>query len=59
MPNCVGAAQRLVLDHLGNRYRQHFADVWEFVHFAQEQRLGLDFTTPPQRPEPAAAAPAR
>jgi hypothetical protein len=30
-----------------------FADQWEFVRFATEQRFGLDFTSPPQRPEPA------
>jgi hypothetical protein len=59
MPGCVGNARRVVLGHLGHRYRRHFADVWEFVRFAQEQRLGLDFTTPPQRPEDAAAARAR
>jgi hypothetical protein len=51
MPGCVGAGRRVVLDHLGNRYRRHFADVWEFVRFAKEQNLGLDFTSPPKRPE--------
>jgi hypothetical protein len=56
LPTCTGEVRRLVLDQLGNRYRRTFADVWEFVGFAQEQRLDLDFTTPPQRPEPATAA---
>jgi tRNA A-37 threonylcarbamoyl transferase component Bud32 len=51
MPICVGEARRVVLDHLGNRYHRRFADVWEFVRFAQEQRLDLEFTNPPQRPE--------
>jgi hypothetical protein len=51
MPTCVGPARRVVLDHLGNRYQRPFADVWEFVRFAEEQKLGLDFTSPPQRPE--------
>jgi hypothetical protein len=55
MPGFVGAARRVVLDHLGNRYRRHFADVWEFVRFAREQHLGLDFTTPPQRPAATAS----
>jgi hypothetical protein len=32
------------------RYRQKFADHWAFVRFAQELKLGLDFTTPPKRP---------
>jgi hypothetical protein len=51
LPTCYGAARRGVLDHLGNRYQRRFADVWEFVHFARKQRLGLDFTRPAQRPE--------
>src|SRR5262249_32535423 len=50
LPTCPGEPQRLVLDHLGHRYPRHFADVWEFVRFAKEQRLDLDFTTPSQRP---------
>jgi hypothetical protein len=54
-PLCVGPARRAVLDHLGMHYRRTFADQWEFVRFAEEQKLGLDFTTPP-RPEAAAAA---
>jgi hypothetical protein len=54
MPTCIGEARRVVLDQLGNRYRRAFADVWEFVRFAREENLDLDFTTPPQRPEPAA-----
>jgi hypothetical protein len=51
-PLCVGEARRVVLDRLEDRYGRKFADQWEFVRFATEQRLGLDFTTPPQRPEP-------
>jgi hypothetical protein len=50
-PLCVGQARRIVLEQLENRYRRPFADHWEFVRFATEQRLGLDFTTPPRRPE--------
>jgi hypothetical protein len=58
MPSCIGEARRVVLDQLGNRYRRRFADPWDFVRFAKQQRLGgLDFTTPPRRPEPAALAP--
>jgi hypothetical protein len=26
------------------------ADVWEFVRYAKEQHLDLDFTTAPKRP---------
>jgi hypothetical protein len=57
MPTCVAEARRVILDQLGNRYRRSFADVWEFVRFAREQNLDLDFTTPPKRPEPPAAKP--
>jgi tRNA A-37 threonylcarbamoyl transferase component Bud32 len=56
LPTCIGAARRVLLDQLGNRYQRAFADMWEFVRFAKEQKLDLDFTTPPQRPEPAAPA---
>ena len=52
MPTCFGAARRVVLDHLGNRYGRRFVNHWAFVRFAREQGLGLDFTTPPKRPEP-------
>ena len=53
-PLCVDQARRVVLDLLGTRYGRIFADHWEFVRFAQQQNLGLDFTTPPRRPEPRA-----
>jgi hypothetical protein len=49
-PTCVGRARRVILDQLENRYRQKFADHWDFVRFARKQKLGLDFTTPPKRP---------
>jgi hypothetical protein len=56
-PLCVGAARRAVLDVLGTRYQRTFADQWDFVRFATEQRLGLDLSSPPKRPEfPALAA---
>ena len=42
----------MVLDHLGNRYGRRFVNHWAFVRFAREQNLGLDFTTPPRRPDP-------
>jgi tRNA A-37 threonylcarbamoyl transferase component Bud32 len=56
MPTCFGETRRVVLDQLGNRYHRTFADQWEFVRYAREQHLGLDFTTPPKRPTPAFAA---
>jgi hypothetical protein len=50
-PTCVGPSRRVILDQLENRYRRKFADHWEFVHFAQQQKLGFDFTGPPKRPK--------
>jgi hypothetical protein len=50
MPTCFSRTRKVVLNHLGNRYGRPFANHWEFVRFAQEQGLDLDFTTPPKRP---------
>jgi hypothetical protein len=50
MPTCLGETRKVVLKHLGNRYGRPFANHWEFVRFAQEHHLDLDFTTPPKRP---------
>jgi len=50
MPTCFGEARQVVLKHLGNRFSRRFANHWEFVRYAKEQRLDLDFTTPPKRP---------
>jgi serine/threonine protein kinase len=50
MPTCWGEARQVVLKHLGNCYGRRFATHWEFVRFAQEHRLNLDLTSPPQRP---------
>jgi hypothetical protein len=50
MPTCFADARQVVLKHLGNRYGRTFANHWEFVRFAKEQHLDLDFTTPPKRP---------
>jgi hypothetical protein len=51
MPTCVGEVRRVILDQLGNRYGRRFATHWDFVRYAREQKLDLDFTTPPQRPD--------
>jgi hypothetical protein len=48
-PLCAGVARRLVLDRLGRHYRRPFADRWDFVRYAEEQKLGLDFTSRPRR----------
>jgi hypothetical protein len=44
------SARRAVLEQLGSRYGRHFEDQWDFDRFAEEQKLGLDFTSPVQRP---------
>ncbi len=56
-PLCVGEPRRLVLEQLARHYHRSFADQWEFVEYAQNQKLGLDLTTPPQRPDIAATGP--
>jgi hypothetical protein len=49
-PTCIGPARQVVLKHLGQRYGRSFTNHWEFVRFAKDQRLDLDFTSPPKRP---------
>ena len=46
---CVGEARRLVLDQLARHYQRPFAGQWDFVDYVQQQKLGLDLTTPPAR----------
>jgi hypothetical protein len=48
-PTCVGEARTVILEQLANRYKRPFADVWEFVEWAQQHEPGLDFTSPPKR----------
>jgi hypothetical protein len=55
-PTCFGKARRVILDQLENRYRQKFTDHWDFVRFAEKQKLGLDFKSPPKRPAMAVVA---
>jgi uncharacterized protein (DUF2267 family) len=49
MPTCIGDVRKVVLKHLSNRYGRPFPDHWAFVRYATEQKLGLDFTSPPRR----------
>jgi hypothetical protein len=51
LPTCVRETRRAVLDLLGNRYGRRFVTHWEFVRYAREKQLNLDFTTPPRRPD--------
>jgi hypothetical protein len=48
-PTCIGKARRVILIQLENRYRRKFGDHWDFVRFAEKQKLALDFTSPPKR----------
>jgi len=43
----TGTPQRLQRLCCGRLFATH----WDFVRYAQEQGLNLDFTTPPQRPD--------
>ena len=54
-PFCVGEARRLVLDQLSRHYNRPFADQWDFVDHVHQQQLGLDLTTPPERPRTSAS----
>ena len=37
---------RIILDQLEQRYGQRFRDRWEFVPYAEQHHLGLDFSSP-------------
>jgi hypothetical protein len=41
-PLCVGPARTMVLGQLARHYGRPFAEVWEFIRFAEEQKLPLD-----------------
>jgi tRNA A-37 threonylcarbamoyl transferase component Bud32 len=56
MPTCIGPTQTVILQHLGNRYRRPFTDVWQFVDFAREHKIDADWLSPPQRFEAARPA---
>ena len=45
----LGEARAVILEQLSNRYKRPFVDVWEFVEWAEKNKLGLDFTSPPKR----------
>jgi hypothetical protein len=49
-PFCVKEARRAVLDALEFTYDRKFADLWEFVAFAEKEHPELDLLTPPKRP---------
>jgi serine/threonine protein kinase len=50
-PFCTGQERALVLEQLARHYQRLFADQWDFVRFAQEQKLALDLTSPAKSPE--------
>jgi hypothetical protein len=49
-PFVVGPARRVILDQLGYHHQRTFADQWDFIRFAEENKLGLDFMSPPRGP---------
>ena len=49
MPTCVGEARTVILEQLSNRYKRPFADVWDFVEWAEKNEPSLDFKSPPKR----------
>jgi hypothetical protein len=52
-PTCVGQARRIILDQLEGHYKRAFADQWAFVRYAREEKLDLDFTSPPKLRAPS------
>jgi hypothetical protein len=48
-PYCVREARRVVLDALELTYDRPFADLWEFVAFAEVGHPELDLLSPPKR----------
>jgi hypothetical protein len=50
MPTCWGKPRQFLVEQLGNRFGRTFANHWDFVRFAREQHLDIDFTSPPKRP---------
>ncbi len=51
MPKCVRELRRVVLDQLGNRYGRRFDKNQDFVRYAREQSLDVDFATPTKCPD--------
>jgi hypothetical protein len=49
-PLCVGLAQQVVLEELGQRTGRSFATLWDFVAWAEKNDPGLDLRTPWQPP---------
>jgi hypothetical protein len=50
-PFCVREARRAVFDALEFTYDRPFADLWEFVAFAETEHPELALLTPPKRPD--------
>ncbi len=50
-PTCRREARQVIVARLGNQCGRPFADMWEFVEWAKENRPDLDLTSPPARPD--------
>jgi hypothetical protein len=49
-PLCLGPAQKVILEELGQRAGCSFATLWDLVAWAEEHEPGLDLHTPWQPP---------
>jgi hypothetical protein len=50
MPTCGREGRKVILKQLGQQCGRPFADKWDFVDWAQQNRPHLDLTSPPVRP---------
>jgi hypothetical protein len=50
MPICRREARAVILKQLGQQCGRPFADQWDFVDWAQQNRPDLDLASPPVRP---------
>jgi hypothetical protein len=48
MPTCVGPFREVILAHLGRRCHREFADLWEFVEYAEKHLPDIDLKSPAQ-----------
>jgi hypothetical protein len=47
-PDCPRPARQVFVERLGQQCGQDFANMWEFVEWAQKHRPDLDLTSPPR-----------
>ena len=47
MPTCIRDPKRIILSQLENRFGEKFHNHWDFVRYAKEKNLDLNFNSPP------------